>query len=188
MPKKCFFILMESLDNNNSNTNSSFLLTKALRAKLAVHIKMFIVEDFTCLNNQWQNKNDIKKQMQSEKETYSKYFISLVKDPATEVRMAQLFLRNIERFIIETVSRELPTIVVNSIIPDTFNTKYSLMIAIMTNLVNNPNFDEFMQYIDDSSSYALNWLTKYINKKTFLKTGKKMNIQDLPGLPLLEFV
>lgn len=170
--KHVFWILMESLDINNSNTNSSFLLTKALRVKLAVHIKMYIVEDFTCLNNQWQNKNDMKKQMQSEKETYSKYFISLVKDQATEVRMSQLFLRNIERFIIETVSHELPNDVVKSIIPDTYNTKYSLMIAVMTHLVRKADFNEFMQYIDDSRSYALNWLTTYINEDIFTKNGQ----------------
>lgn len=169
---KVFMILIESLKTNNSDINNSFLLTALLRAKLAVHVKMYIVEVFTYLNDEWQEKNDLIKQMQREKKTYLFDFICSVKDKTLEARMAKLFLSQIEMFVIETVSQKLPSDVVKSIIPDTFTTKYGLMIDIMKDLVHRSDFNEFIQYIDDSSLYALDWLTKYINEILFTTNRK----------------
>lgn len=87
------------------------------------------------------------------------------------MRMANLFLSKIKQFITETVSEKLPLDVSKSIYPDTFKTKYNLMVEIMTDLVHKSDFEEFHQYIDDSSVYALDWLTKYINNKMFTCNG-----------------
>lgn len=165
--KQVFMHLIESLNTNNSQINNYFLMTASLRAKLVVHVKMYISEVFTTLNDEYKEKNDMKKQMQSDKKTFFKYFLSLVKDKAVEVRMANLFLSKIEPFIVDTVKEKLPTDVVKMIIPDTFSTKYSLMIEIMTYLVRKSDFNEFRQYIDNSSVYALDWLTSYMNTNLF---------------------
>ncbi|XP_071142103.1 interferon-induced very large GTPase 1-like [Mytilus edulis] len=166
-----FRFLIEDLYANNSNTSNSFSLTTKLRAKLAVHIRMYIGKVFTDLNKEWMEKNDLKKQTESERQTYLGDFLGMVKDKTIEMRMANLFVKKMQKFITETVQQNIPADVVKSIIPGIYNTKHNLMIGIMTYLVHKSDFDEYRQFLDDSYLYALDYLTELINVKMFITKG-----------------
>lgn len=179
-----FMKLKESIDEHNAgiNISTNYTITAALWVKMAVHISKYATFFFTEMDKQYTDKHNAVAKMNEYKTSTWKFFCDVFHNITVELQLTNLLISTIEKIIEKEIERLLPLEVVQTIIDESFSTKYSLMLAILTDLAEKEDIDSFMLYINDAKTFALEWITNFTNNRIFHdymnKSNKYLRIVD----------
>ncbi|XP_071174099.1 interferon-induced very large GTPase 1-like [Mytilus edulis] len=175
--REVFMKLKEMIDDHNAGINSltNYTITAALKVKMAVHISMYTTNFFTKLDKRYWEKHNVMAQMNEYKSSTWKFFRDEFQNKNVEQKLTSLLINTIEKILEKEIERMLPLEVVQTIIDESFTTKHSLMIAILTDLAEKKDIENFWLYLSDAKIFALKWITKFTNKSIFDNYMNKSN-------------
>ncbi|CAG2197157.1 unnamed protein product [Mytilus edulis] len=167
--KEVFMIIIDSINKHNAGIDEtqSFTFTAALRVKMAVHVAKYITVVFTIMDKRYDANHNVMAQIGNYKISTWEYFKDIYKNKKDEVTTANLLFRKVEKIVKSEIENNLPRMIVKTIIEEHFPTKHSLMVAVMTDLANEDDFNGYLWYITDAENFVLKWITKFTNDSIF---------------------
>ncbi|XP_064624089.1 interferon-induced very large GTPase 1-like [Lineus longissimus] len=165
-----------------------FTLTSTFIVKLAVHVCRHAVAVFTKLSGDYIKRHSQATKLQEFNETAFNMFWNKVKNCTNERIAADLFFDRLKELIKTKIEESMPFAVIDDTCTH-FVKKYHLIIAILEELANTGNFDNFKSYIQDSKVHALKWLTTHINRKFFLRqNGVQTKYAEMAEVQLKQII
>ena len=159
--------MLKTLRKYFKGVSDNLKVDKALKIekKLAVHVCQFALPVF----QQMQDDSMTDKPKASKftrKASMRKLFKSKVKQGRQEALFAEALCDRMEQLMSSIILQNISARIVDEIYLR-FGTKHVLISSMLRDLANKADFEEFMQYIEDSTAYARKWLREFTNQNIF---------------------
>lgn len=167
--------ILEKVDNKvrifNENKNKAFRfrLLPGYKALILKRITLYCVQEFTKLNEKYEDKNSPQRQLDKYRDTAWKLFNDLLNNKKEDLIAADFFIKAIDESVRKTLADKLPRLIENEILQRFQHSKYQLMKTVMKDLVKQKKYSSFEKYINDSSTFIEQWLVYHTNHILFQK-------------------
>ncbi|PAA81180.1 hypothetical protein BOX15_Mlig023000g1 [Macrostomum lignano] len=141
--------------------------TTALEVKLVVMSLSFAYPTFEAVDKKFREDHSVKSELQKMKQQVFNMFKNMVKQQKAAKIAADFCRDHVAKLTKEAIARQITDKLRPHILKEIGNTKYYLIVKMLSDMANREDFGGILHYVKDSYSAAQKWLLPVVNKMTF---------------------
>ncbi|XP_033739199.1 interferon-induced very large GTPase 1-like [Pecten maximus] len=159
--------ILEHIEQHNRDGNNEFYITEACKVKLNVVVFGQSLPLFKKLTKQYQDKYSMKEKLNKHRDIVWGHFSDIVQQKTSDIVARNRFCEIIRENVEEYVRQQLSDLVFTYIVDEFSAAKHELNIRILTDLAEQDDFGQCVQYVNDVYNYSFRWMERFINKRCF---------------------